>query len=184
MKVVLHHPVRLPPKDYGGVERVVLWLARGLLESGVQVSIVAEAGSVLPRGAELIPAEDGSGAPWFERMGRSVDLVHFMAPPGERDWDAFEGPKLLTVHGNGKSGEKFPQNTVFLSEDHARRHGGSVFVYNGLDPSEYRFLPSRAKSDWFLFLSKTSWSVKNLGGAMRMASKADVSLKIAGGGRP
>ena len=39
MRIVLFHPTLLPPKDYGGVERVVLWLAEGLLERGHSVAV-------------------------------------------------------------------------------------------------------------------------------------------------
>lgn len=54
MKICLFHPKLLPPRDYGGVERVVLWLARGLLERGHEVWVAALAGSQLPPGAKLI----------------------------------------------------------------------------------------------------------------------------------
>ena len=82
------------------------------------------------------------------------------------------GSAPLTVHGNGKPGERFPLNTAFLSADHASRHGAGVFVYNGIDPDECRFSDGQDKTDWYLFLSKTSWSVKNVSGAMRLVSKA------------
>src|SRR4051812_29006739 len=45
MKIVLFHPTRLPPRDYGGVERVVLWLAQGLIERGHEVWVAAHPGS-------------------------------------------------------------------------------------------------------------------------------------------
>jgi glycosyltransferase involved in cell wall biosynthesis len=184
MKILLVHPVRLPPRDYGGVERVVLWLAKGLLERGHQVFIAAEAGSVLPTGCQLIavsasdPLED-----WLRVLPDGVDLCHFMAPLGEKLWNSLPLPALLTVHGNGQPGEKFPKNSVFLSQDHAKRHDARVYVYNGIDPAEYLFEP-QSKKDWNLFLSKTSWSVKNVRGAARWSELARRRLKIAGGHRP
>ncbi|MCM2321788.1 MAG: glycosyltransferase [Oligoflexia bacterium] len=185
MKVVLFHPTELPPRDYGGVERVVLWLARGLVERGHEVWVGALPGSRLPEGARLleIPPEDRSALGLLGRLPPGTDVVHFMAPPEEGTWERLPCAALLTVHGNGKPGESFPRNTVFLSQDHALRHGGTVFVYNGIDPAEYRFAPEE-KGDWMLFLSKTSWSVKNVRGALRLCARAGVPLKIAGGNRP
>ena len=185
MNVVLFHPTLLPPKDYGGVERVVLWLAKGLIELGHRVSVAAYPGSILPPGVQLIPIDpqDRSATAFVKRIPKGTEIVHFMAPPEEECWPLMPCSGLLTVHGNGKPDEKFPKNTVFLSQDHARRHGRKTYVHNGVDPSEYVFDP-KGKDQRYLFLSKTSWKVKNLAGAMSLASQADVQLRIAGGNRP
>ena len=37
MNIVLYCPARLPVREYGGTERVVVWLARGLAERGHRV---------------------------------------------------------------------------------------------------------------------------------------------------
>jgi glycosyltransferase involved in cell wall biosynthesis len=186
MKILIFHPVLLPPKDYGGVERVVLWLARGLMERGHEVWVAAREGSLLPAGVRLLPVAQGqeSASELTRRIPIGVDVVHFMAPPEAEAWGRLPCAGILTIHGNGKLGEKFPLNSVFLSRDHAMRHNGEVFVYNGIDPAEYRFLPKARKQDWFLFLSKTSWSVKNLKGAIRICAKLKEDLHIAGGQRP
>ena len=185
MKVVIFHPTFLPPKDYGGVERVVLWLAQGLIESGHQVWVGALAGSKLPKGVRLIEinAKDRSAISFLKLLPPGVDVVHFMAPPENEVWGRLPCAGLLTIHGNGKPGEVFPKNTVFLSRDHAQRHGATEFVYNGIDPSEILFQPDQ-KEDRFLFLSKTSWRVKNLRGAIEFCTKAGVGLRVAGGNRP
>jgi glycosyltransferase involved in cell wall biosynthesis len=185
VKVVLHHPTLLPPRDYGGVERVVLWLAKGLVELGHEVWVGAQPGSRLPEGARLleIPPERASALDLIPILPQGVDIVHFQAPPEAGTWEALACPGVLTVHGNGKPGEVFPKNTVFLSRDHAQRHGSEQFVYNGIDPEEYRFEPDQ-KEDWALFLSKTSWRVKNVAGAIDLCTRARMPLKIAGGNRP
>lgn len=184
MKVVLHHPTLLPPKDYGGVERVVLWLAKGLQELGHEVWVAAYPGSRLPEGVQLLAVERELSAPeqLKGRLPKGTDLVHFMAPPSQEVMDDFDVPTVATVHGNGQVGQIFPKNSIFLSQNHAERHSASAFVYNGIDPAEYHFSPK--KEDHFLFLSKTSWSVKNLSGAMRIARQAGIPLYIAGGKRP
>lgn len=185
MKILIFHPSVLPPQDYGGTERVVLWLAKGLHELGHEVLVAAFRGSRLPLGVRLldVPREAPSSEWLLGRLPQGTDVVHFMAPPSERVWRELACPGILTVHGNGQVGEKFPLNSVFLSKDHARRHGSEVFVYNGIDPSEYAFAPDM-KSGRFLFLSKTSWGVKNLAGAIRVCQRAGVSLQISGGRRP
>lgn len=185
MKVLLFHPVTLPPKDYGGVERVVLWLAQGLLERGHQVSVAALEGSQLPKGVELVPisSEQRSAAEFVKHAPRGLDVIHFMAPPEKDAWENLPCAGLVTVHGNGKPGERFHRNTLFLSADHARRHEAKAFVWNGLNPDEYLFEPKLPKRDW-LFLSKTSWKVKNVAGAIRLCSRARAPLAIAGGSRP
>lgn len=186
MKICLFHPKLLPPRDYGGVERVVLWLAKGLVERGHEVWVGALEGSQLPPGARLLAFSREQSSAWelLKRLPAGVDVVHWMAPPEEGVCEKLPCASLLTVHGNGKPGEIFPLNTVFLSRDHARRHGAEAFVYNGIDPAEYRFEPGASRDGSLLFLSKTSWSVKNLGGAIRICSQAGASLKIAGGNRP
>ena len=183
MKILIFHPSLLPPKDYGGTERVVLWLTKGLVELGHEVWVAAYFGSVLPVGAKLLAMDPKKNSAKDIKVPPGVELLHFMAPLSHEEWEGLKVPAVVTVHGNGKPGERFPKNTVFLSQDHARRHGGAAYVYNGIDPAEYRFEP-HLKEDWFLFLSKTSWKVKNLAGAIRVCQKAAVPLRIAGGSRP
>jgi hypothetical protein len=48
LHVVLYHPDRLPVTRYGGTERVVVWLARGLAELSDRVTVMGEAGSDNP----------------------------------------------------------------------------------------------------------------------------------------
>ena len=186
MKILIFHPSLLPPKNYGGTERVVLWLTKGLVELGHEVWVGAYEGSILPAGAKLLvidPRKNSAKDLKDMKVPNGVELIHFMAPLSHQEWEGLRHPAVVTVHGNGKSGERFPKNTVFLSQDHARRHGGTAYIYNGIDPAEYRFEP-QLKEDWFLFLSKTSWRVKNLEGAIRICRKAKVPLRIAGGSRP
>lgn len=185
MKILLFHPTLLPPKDYGGVERVVLWLARGLVERGHEVWVAAFEGSRLPPGVRILPMrpERASAAELLTRLPSGVELVHFQAPADGGAWEGLACAKVLTVHGNGKEGEKFPRETVFLSADHARRHGAEAYVHNGIDPEELRFDPKAAR-ERFLFLSKTSWRVKNVAAAIRYCAKARAGLVVAGGNRP
>ena len=163
----------------------MLWLAKGLVELGHEVTVAALAGSQLPPGVRLLPVaqEQVSDRDLLPRLPGGLDVIHFMAPPAADTWARLPCPGLLTVHGNGKPGETFPPNTVFLSADHARRHGREAYVHNGLDPAEYLFAPE-GKGDALLFLSKTSWRVKNVRGAIALAGRAGAKLWVAGGHRP
>ena len=90
-------------------------------------------------------------------------------------------PLLHTLHGNWKTGTPLPPNAVFLSRDHARRHGSEAFVYNGLDPADYIF--RRRKEHWDLFLGQLHnsrgyhWAIE---GCRRVGRR----LIVAGGWRP
>ncbi|MDH4347544.1 MAG: glycosyltransferase, partial [Gemmatimonadota bacterium] len=47
MRVTLLHHTQLPVKGYGGTERVVVALARGLAELGHRVTLIAPAGTAV-----------------------------------------------------------------------------------------------------------------------------------------
>ena len=56
-----------------------------------------------------------------------------------------------------------------------------MFVYNGIDPDEYRF--ESKKSDYLAFCAKASWRVKNVDGAISLARKSKRLLRVVGGRR-
>ena len=90
-------------------------------------------------------------------------------------------PHLFTWHGNARAGEVLPPNVVFLSADHAHRHGRDAFVYNGLDLSDYRF--ERAKEDYHLFIGRLH-AAKGWRWAIKGARRAGRRIVLAGGWRP
>ncbi len=189
MKILLFHPVPLPPKNYGGVERVVLWLAEGLRDFGHDVTVAALEGSRLPRGVALlpIPAADRSAASLVACLPAGIEIVHFQAPPEADYFRVGAPPAVTTIHGNGRPGETFSPNTVFLSRNHAERHGRKTFVYNGANPEEFALsstLGVTKRAGAPLFLSKTTLRTKNLAGAIRIASRSRMKLTVAGGNRP
>jgi glycosyltransferase involved in cell wall biosynthesis len=179
MHVALYSNSRLPVRGYGGTQRVVVWLARGLAELGHQITLLAPAGSRIPeaRVVELDPR--AVGKPEFDLtrfIPDGIDLLHAHArlprvPPQ---------PNVFTLHGNRAEVTTAP-NTIFLSADHARRHGGAAFVYNGVDPSEYVFRPVKAGYD--LFLGRLH-GVKGYRWAVQGARQAGRRLIVAGGWRP
>jgi glycosyltransferase involved in cell wall biosynthesis len=90
-------------------------------------------------------------------------------------------PHLFTWHGNARRGEPLPPNVVFLSADHARRHGRTAFVYNGLDPAAYRVSPT--KQDYHLFIGRLR-TAKGWPWAIEGARRAGRRIILAGGWRP
>lgn len=171
MHIALCHDAVIPPPGYGGTERVIANLARGLVALGHQVTLVARKGSRI-EGVEVIPTRAGRS---FESLLPSdVDLLHLRSTPAQ----APRKPYLVTIDGNGQPGERFDARTVFVSERHARNHGSRHFVHNGVDPDA--FASSSVRTGRWVFLAKASWSVKNLEGAIAVARAADVELEVLG----
>ena len=169
---------RVPPFGYGGTGRLVAWLTKSLISLGHRVVLLAEPGSRLA-GAELVEIPPGVKSPdeILQLVPPEVDLLHFFFPPGKEP----SRPYLITICGNMSPGEKVSPNTVFLTRDHARRHGSRHFVGCGLDLDEYEF--RRKKNDYFLFISKFLFR-KGLDTALRLARDLDLNLVAAGGWRP
>jgi glycosyltransferase involved in cell wall biosynthesis len=179
MHVALYSNSRLPVRGYGGTQRVVIWLARGLAELGHRVTLLAPAGSRMPVGGVIELDPRAVRRPEFDLsrfVPDSVDLLHTHARlarvPG--------CPTVFTLHGN-RAEATAPPNTIFLSADHARRHGASAFVYNGVDPNEYVF--RHRKEDYDLFLGRLH-RIKGYRWAVEGAKRAGKRLIVAGGWRP
>jgi glycosyltransferase involved in cell wall biosynthesis len=179
MHIALYTHSRLPVRGYGGTQRVVVWLARGLAELGHRVTLLAPSGSRVPEanlvGLDLMEIR----RPAFDLtvlLPSSVDILHTHAPLAM----APSHPHVFTLHGNRRPGSSAAANTIFLSADHARRHGRTAFVYNGADPSEYIF--RTRKTGYDLFLGRLH-SIKGYRWAVEGAKRSGKQLIIAGGWR-
>ncbi|HEY7611350.1 MAG TPA: glycosyltransferase [Gemmatimonadales bacterium] len=180
MHIALFFWDRLPVPEYGGTQRMVVALARGLAAAGHRVTLVAGRGSAVPE-ATLVPvALDAARKPDFDirpLLPGGVDILLACAPlriPPEVPW-------IRRLAGNREPGTRSAPNTLYLSRDHARRHGGSAFVYNGVDPSEYRL--GRIKADYDLFLGRLH-AAKGHRWAAAGAKRLRRRILIAGGWRP
>lgn len=177
MKILLVPDGVLPVFAYGGTERVVWDLAKGLVSLGHKVELLVAAGSTC----------DFAKVRWIDRSkplrlqydARQYDIVHFQSKPDAEP----DHPYVVTEHGNTKNGESLFRNTVFLSSNHAARYGSSSYVHNGLDWSAYGEVDLRNPRTYFHFLGKGSWPVKNLKGAISVAKRAKVNLAVLGGHR-
>ena len=178
--VASHH--RLPVEGYGGPQRVVVALVRALAALGHRVTLLAQPGTKVAEAAKIVEvaprAVKDSNADLKRLLPDNADILHAHFP-------LKQGPKGLpfvqTLHGNWKPNTPLPPNTIFLSRDHAARHGSTAFVYNGLDPAEYIF--RRRKEQWDLFLGKLH-SDRGYHWAVDAAKRTSRALIIAGGWRP
>lgn len=176
MHILLALQSTVPVFAYGGAERVVWDLARGLVRRGHKVSFLVPEGSTCDF-ADIVPIRPGVS--WNAQIPADVDLAHFHFKPGEE----IGRPLLMTEHGNTPGGPAFPLNTVFLCRDHAARHGSDQYVFNGMDWNAY------APVDWSMprrhhhFLGKGEWRLKNLRGACRVAERAGAPIEVLGGTR-
>src|SRR6266540_1480338 len=183
MHVVVASHQQLPAKGYGGPQRVVVALVRGLAALGHRVTLLAPPGTRVPEAklVEVPPRKFGDPATLAPYIPRDGDILHAHFPlkrgPGQI-------PFVQTIHRNLKPGSPLDPNTIFLSRDHARRHGSETFVYNGLDPAEYFFrrFPKRHEQ-YDLFLGKLH-SAKGYHWAVEAAKRTGHPLIVAGGWRP
>lgn len=182
MHVALFHPRRLPAKGHGGPDRVVVWLARGLTALGHRVSLLAAPGSDVPE-ATLVPLDvNAAQKPGFDlarQIPEGVDIVH-----AHRPVSAPVGiPLVWTHHANTRPEllDTLPPGMICLSANHAARHETNVFVYNGLDPDDYRFTPTKGGYDLFLGVLHPS---KGYAWALEGAKRTGHRLVVAGGWRP
>lgn len=183
MKIIFQHPHPLPVSGYGGIERILFWHMVELARMGHQVVLIGHPDSkVSEYNIQLIPYTEGSPIRWESLIPSDADIIHLSynyKVPGTI-------PTITTVHGNGKIGEVFIKNSVFVSKKHAEIHGSDQFVHNAIDLSEYPFepkpyAPDEKKWEQFLFLAKASWRVKNLAQAARACRKSKKHLHVVGG---
>ncbi len=135
--VVSHH--RLPVKGYGGTERIVVALVRGLAELGHRVTLIAQPGTKIPEATvQDVPIAQlrNPALDLGPLLPKDADVAHAHFPVRRLPSGA---PFLQTIYGNLKPGEVVPPRAVFLSRNHATRHGATAFVYAGSIPKDSCF---------------------------------------------
>lgn len=166
---------KIPVKHYGGTQRDIWIQGKELVNMGHSVSFLVKKGSMCPF-AQVIPYNKKK--PFAEQIPADIDFVHFHSPVINPE---IKQPYMVTVHGNGKPGEHFDLNTVFVSKNHAERHNSDQYVYNGLDLEELGPVEINYPRKHLIFLAKASRSVKNLSGCIEIAGKAGKKLAVIGG---
>lgn len=178
LNILLVVDTRFPVLKYGGTQRVVYSLGKALADMGHKVTFLCGRGSVCPF-ADVI--EINPALRLEQQVPDYIDIVHFNNYVPSPDWSR---PYIVTFHGNGIDIKDIVPNSVFVSRDHALRHGCDSWVYNGLDWDEYPMADLRQERRGFHFLGKAAWSVKNVRGAIDVVKRIPGStLEVLGGVR-
>ncbi len=192
----------VPPKLYGGTERVVAHLTDALVDLGHDVTLFASAEARTK--ARLIPVRDQAmrldpaplksdlaahmtmlsevlaRAEGFDVIHFHTDMIHF--PFFERHADK----TVTTLHGRldmkdlAEVYERWPEFGLISISDHQRRPlafaNWKATVHHGMPAEQYRFSP---KSDGYLaFLGRIS-PEKRPDRAIEIATKLGKTLKMA-----
>jgi len=176
LHVVIVYPGVIPVYKYGGTGRDIWYEGKELARMGHRVTYLTGAGSNCPF-AEVqhyLPHQ-----PLDDQIPGDADVVHFHFTPRE----PVTKPYMVTLHGNPAFGEAIDINMVFVSGDHARRHGSEMFVYNGMDWDDYGDVNTVGLRHHFHFLANAAWRVKNLKGAIAVSRMAGERLVVLGGHR-
>jgi len=175
MNIFHYYPKVLPVKKYGGTQRIAVNLMKAQAKMGHRVYLLSLAGTYLP---SIDVATIKRPIQNFEAfIPDNIDIIQLYSTPQATP----KKPYLVRIGGNGKRGEKFLPNTVFVSRDHAIRHGSTHYIYSGINLDD--FIYREKKEDYFLFLAKVSWKVKNVDLAIRLAKVMGFKLVVAGGWR-
>jgi glycosyltransferase involved in cell wall biosynthesis len=190
----------VPPKLYGGTERVVSWLTEELIAQGHEVTLFASGDSVtrarlvpvIPRATRLRrPRPDPSvvAALLLEAITEAdeFDVIHFHI-----DWihlplmHRLSTPFLTTCHGrldlSGLSEliQKFPEAPLISISDSQRAPLPEAHwlgtVYHGMPVDLYR--PSFEQGKYLAFLGRITPD-KGPGDAIKIAREAGLPLHIA-----
>jgi glycosyltransferase involved in cell wall biosynthesis len=176
LHILIVAPFKIPAILYGGTERVIWDLGKCLVDLGHQITyLVSEGSACLFANVLFYDAHKSLN----QQIPDDVDLVHLQFSPTEE----IKKPYLVTIHGNIPFGMVLDKQCVFVSKNHAERHGANQFVYNGLDWDNYPKVDLKSKKESFHFLANAAWKVKNLKGAIELTKTANQKLTVLGGYR-
>jgi glycosyltransferase involved in cell wall biosynthesis len=191
----------VPPRFYGGTERVVSWLTEELVDQGHDVTLFATGDSrttarlhaIAPQGLRL-GEECRDPAAWHVAMLHDVaeraaqfDLVHFHLDHAHFPLvRAARLKALTTLHGRLDLPElqplfaRYPDMALVSISDAQRkplpRAGWLATVHHGLPRDLLRFEPGTGR--YLAFLGRIS-PEKRADRAIRIARRAGIPLKIA-----
>jgi len=197
--------LEVPPKGYGGLERIVWDLANGLIKLGEKVVIVACQGSRTPQGGFTIEAIPKSNidSSWLEEERRMWKVYEPLITSADFDiihghnWFGFEyATKAKNVdiktchthHGHlnlrwwGVTKPDFPLNMIAISDYMVEQFQLMSFpakrVYNGVDMDLYPY--SKDHGERLLFVGRIA-EFKQPHVAIKAALKAGYKIDILGG---
>ncbi|WP_440881193.1 glycosyltransferase [Tenacibaculum sp. C7A-26P2] len=170
----------IPVFLYGGTQRVIWHLGKELSNLGHNVTYLVKQGSYC-NFANIKVINDKKSI--WSQIPENTDIAHFQFIPEKNKLDNCKYPYVITMHGN--IFEKYPldKNIIFVSKNHAQRYGSTNYVYNGLDWNDY-MTPDFKKENYFHFLGKAAWRLKNVQGAINIIKNIkNHKLRVLGGYR-
>ena len=188
----------VPPKTYGGTEKIVSFLTESLVERKHNVTLYASGDSMTrARLKSIFPKSlmvwDNPIIP-FTNVGfayndeKKFDIIHNHAgAAGIALAKYLKTPVVTTLHNSyltpGRADFDYYKNACYyvaISNKQMQNLGGLKFagmVYNAIDINKFKY--AKKKKDYFLFFSNIT-EVKGPDIAVRIAKKAGVKLKMAG----
>lgn len=197
--------VRVPPKKYGGTERVIYHQIKGLMERGHEITLLATGDSDVP-GARLIPIHDkelffGMSAEEHDEvieigrqiqvevekilktLGPEIDIIH---SHGMDLLNFQDFPNVTTLHGKFTLEEmdyfekRKGLNYVSISKNQQDSFPDLNYVgvvYNGLDPTDFPVVTE--PEDYLCFIGRFDRE-KNPHMAIQLAIHLGMKIKLAG----
>ena len=178
MHILIIYKGIIPKYLYGGIERVIWSLGKELVKYGHRVTYLVKQGSYCDF-ADIIFIDENKSI--IEQIPKNIDIAHFNFEP--EDIEQIKIPYIITMHGNSNDLKKLDKNTVFVSKNQAERYSSDCYVYNGLDWDEYLKPDFSLKRNYFHFLGKAAWRVKNLKGAIDIIKKTPSERLVVMGGK-
>jgi glycosyltransferase involved in cell wall biosynthesis len=178
MNILIANNTVLPVTKYGGTERVIWDLGKELHKEGHNITYLVTSGSTCPF-AKVIHYNTQKKT--CQQIPSEIDICHFNYIPDEE----IEKPHVVTIHGNATNlDQQLHINSIFVSKNHAERHGSQSFVSNGLDWDAYQKPNLNNERKYFHFLGLAAWRIKNVQGAIDVITKTKKErLKVLGGYR-
>jgi len=170
----------VPPKDYGGIERVVFDLTEELVRRGHEVYLYAAEGSV--SSARIIPYEhkgpDTKTIAEFVKktLPEKVDLIHDHTHASVMDQCGLSMPVVSTIHDSRKNSAKYP---VYLCRKALQNVGlnQGFYAYNGINLNDYEY--REVKDDYMIFMGLL-YAHKGINYALDVAEMTGKKLIVAG----
>jgi glycosyltransferase involved in cell wall biosynthesis len=199
--------IRVPPAEYGGIERVIADLAAGLSQSGHQVTLWAAPGSRVDGHVEPFGRE-GEWTTWsnvrnttilaarFLRRPRQFDVVHnfgrlaYLAPILARDVPKVQTYMRTVNPANMVTARRLGARRLHYTavsaaiRDTGRAGGGDwSVIYNCAAPGRYRFAEVDPRRAPLVFLGRLD-RCKGAHHAITVAQRSRRRLVIAGNVSP
>jgi len=155
VNILLFYPEVIPVFSSGGTARVVWDLGTELTHMGHRVWWLTHKDSKIILGTH-IPYDPEESL--NDQIPADIDIIHFHSPLPTSP----KVPYVVTVHGNEQYGQVLDTNSIFVSKNHATRHGSDSFVYNGLNWENYPKPELDSTRSRFHFLGEASCRLKNV----------------------